>query len=411
MKRRFLLLMYVAVAACTKKEEAPPKTVVEVKTAAAEEEDIRIFVRAAATIFPREQSNVASRITAPIVKLLVHKGDSVKAGQTLALLEGRDIAAQREESLAAVADAQANLQKMVGGTLPSDIERAHGQLQTAEAAYNQARAIYEKRQELFKLGAIPQRELLVSQTDLATTKTNYDVAKRSLELLENQSRDRDIKIAESRLGQAQARLQGSDAQVAYTTIVSPSSGTITEQFMYAGDMAKPDMPIFTVMDLSGAVARAQVPEAEAGALRLGQGCSFQSADNADAKYQGRISVINRAVDTARRTVEVWCEIAKPPSTLRAGVFGQASMLTATKRGVVVPQPALQLNEGTHSGWVMTVDSKNIAHKSEVEAGEIADGKVQILKGLKPGENVITQGAYGLPEGTEVKLGAGGEKGK
>ena len=380
MKRTLLLLMYAALAACTKKEDAPPKPVVEVKTATAEEEEIRMYVRAPANIFPREQANIASRITASIRELLAHKGDSVKAGQTLAVLESPDVSAMREEAIASVADARATLQKAESGTMPSDVERARGQLETAEAAYNQAREIYNKRQELFKLGAIPQRDLLLSQTNMATTKTSYDVAKRALDLLKNQSRG-DLEIAQSRLGQAQARLKGSDAQIGYTKLVSPFAGTITEQFVYPGDMANPATPIFTVMDLSRPVARAQVPEAEARGLRRGQPCQFQSADNSTVEYQGRISLINKAVDPARRTIESWCEIPNPSPPLRAGVFGEVRVLTTTTRGIVVPQPAVQLNEGSHTGWVMSVDEKNIAHKREVETGGVFEGKVQVLKGI------------------------------
>jgi HlyD family secretion protein len=393
----------LVLTSCGAKEEPPTKPVVEVKTATAEQQDIRIFVGAPASVFPREQANVAVRITAPIMRLLVRKGDSVKAGQTLAVLESRDVIAQREEAAASVADAQTSMQKTVSSTLPSDIERARGQLQTAESLYNQAGQIYEKRQELFKLGAIPQRELMVSWTEMATSKTNYDVAKNALGLIENQSRDRDIKIAQSRLQQAQARLKGSEAQMAYTSIVSPFAGTITEQFMYPGDMAKPDMPMFTVMDLSVAVARAQAPEAEAGAVKMGESCVFQSADRPDAAHKGRISVVNRAVDVARRTVEVWCEIPSPPPDLRAGTFGEVRILTATVHGVVVPQAAVQFNEGTRTGWVMTVDEKRISHKREIEAGDISDGKVQVLKGLNAGETVVIEGAYGLTEGTQTKL--------
>ena len=52
---------------------------------------------------------------------------------------------------------------------------------------------------------------------------------------------------------------------------------------------------------------------------------------------------------------------------------------------------------------MTVDAKRIAHKREIEAGDISDGKVQVLKGLNAGETVVAEGAYGLTDGTEVKL--------
>ncbi|MCL5743824.1 MAG: biotin/lipoyl-binding protein, partial [Acidobacteria bacterium] len=257
MKYLSLFSLIVFLSGCAHQEEASPKAVVAVKTARAEQADVRISVRAPAAVFAREQANVTARLTAPIRQLRARKGDRVSAGQVLAVLENRDIAAQREEASASVSDAQATLKKLSAGTLPTDIERARGQLISAQAALNQAEKVYERRSELFKQGAIPGRELLVSETDLAQAKAAYEVAKRSLDLLENQSRENDLRIAESRVWQAKARLALTEAQNQFTEIRSPFSGMITEQFMFPGDMAKPENPIFTVMDLSVAVARAQ----------------------------------------------------------------------------------------------------------------------------------------------------------
>ena len=89
--------------------------------------------------------------------------------------------------------------------------------------------------------------------------------------------------------------------------------------------------------------------------------------------------------------------------LRAGAFGTLTVSTGTAaHSVVAPVAAVQFNEGTRTGTVMVVDDKRIAHKREIEAGEAVEGKVQIVKGLKAGEVVVTEGGYGLPDGTEVK---------
>jgi HlyD family secretion protein len=402
MKRLWLMVPILWVG-CAEKEEAPPKPVVAVKLAKVGVADIPLTVRVQAAIFPREQANISARVTAPIKALKARKGDSVVLGQVLAELENRDTIAQREEADAAVIDAQANLQKTTSGTLPTDVEHARGQLSSAEAALSQAQKNYDRRSELFKQGAIPGRDLLASETELAQAKTAQEVAKRSLDLLQNQSRDKDIRIAESRVAQAQARASLAEAQLQYSTLRSPFNGTITEQFMYPGDMAKPDAPMFTLMDLSTVVARGQAPEAETGRLKSGQACSFTPADASDASGSGRITVINKAVDPARRTVEIWCEIPNAGSKLRAGTFGTLSISTGMAvSSVVAPVPAVQFNEGTRNGAVMVVDEKHIAHKRDVEGGEIVDGKVQITKGLKAGEMIVAEGGYGLPDGAEVK---------
>jgi RND family efflux transporter MFP subunit len=222
-------------------------------------------------------------------------------------------------------------------------------------------------------------------------------------LLLNQSREQDIRIARSRLDQANARLNLLNAQLEFTRIQCPFDGTIIEQYMYAGDMAKPDAPIFAVIDLSIAIARIQIPESLAGPVRSGQECIFTPADSPETKYSGRSSVVSRAVDPARRTVEAWCEISHPDAGLRSGVFGNARVFTdIVPNSVIVPLPAVQFVEGTNRGSVMVVDAKHVAHRRDVETGENFDGKVQIVKGLDSGEQVIVEGGYGLPDGTEVR---------
>jgi len=413
MKYLSLLSLVVVLGGCARKEEEPAKPVVAVKLARAERADIRISVRAPATVFAREQANISARITAPIRQLRARKGDSVSAGQVLAVLENRDIAAQQEEARASVSDAQANLKKLSSGTLPTDIERARGQLFSAQAALNQAQKVYDRRSELFKQGAIPGRDLLITETELAQAKAAHEVAQRSLDLLENQSRESDLRMAESRVGQAKARLALAEAQNQFTEIRSPFVGTITEQFMFPGDMAKPDVPIFTVMDLSIAVARAQVPEAQVAGVKRGQACSFDSIDGTVKAANGHVTVVNTAIDPAKRTVEVWCEIPNSGNRIRAGAFGNATILTGTAaQATVVPLPAVQFNEGTNTGFVYVVDDKRIAHKTEVEAGARAEGRVEITKGVTPDTSVIVEGGYGLPDGAQVQVqAAAAEAGK
>jgi multidrug efflux pump subunit AcrA (membrane-fusion protein) len=405
MKRSLILLCVVYFAGCEQKKDEPPeKPTVAVKVARAEITNLPQVIAAPATLFPREQANITSRIAAPIRELRAKKGDTVNRGQALAVLENRDIVAQQREAQAALQDAEENLKKTVGAMLPADVERARGQVETTRAALDQAQKNFERRQQLFKQGAIPQRDLLQTETELATARANFNVAQKSLDLLQNQSQQQDIAIAKSRVAQAQARLAGANAGLQFTELRSPFAGTVTEQFQYPGDMAKPDTPVFTVMDLSTVIARAQAPDGQAGAVRKGQPCSFASGDVKDSETGGHITVVSRAVDPARRTVEVWCEIPKPSMALRAGMFGTVRIQTGSiANAVIVPEPAVQFQEGTRNGVVFVVDEKHIAHKRDVEAGATFEGKVHIRKGIQAGEQVVTEGGYSLPDGAKVLL--------
>jgi HlyD family secretion protein len=393
---------------CAQPEAVEPDVVVQVKTEAARSEDIQVTISAPASVFPRSEAKVTSPLTAPIERLETKKGDSVRKGQPLAQLVRSDLEAQRAETIAQVADAEANLEKVTSGTLPGDIERAQGQVEVAAAALAEAQQVYESRQALFKEGAIPERELLVSKTQFEQARTTHRVAEKSLELLQKRSSEQDRLIAQSRLHQAQARLSYIETQLDYAEVRSPFDGVITEQFLYPGDMAKPDSPIFTVMDLSVAVGRGQFPESQAGTLRKGQVCSFEGLDTPGQRFTGKTTVINKAIDPVRRTVEVWCEIPNRMNSLKAGAFGQLGVVTETRHNATtVPLAAVQFEEGTKDGVVWEIGSDDLAHERKVTTGTVSGEHVEVASGLNAGANVVIEGGYGLAEGIKVRTAAPG----
>jgi len=398
-----LLATALAGVSCAPKAEEEPKPVVEVTFGKPVQKDVEAMVSGPATLFPREQASIAARVTAPIRELRVRKGDTVAAGQVLAVLDNHDILAQKEEAAAAVVEAQETLDKTRSGTQPTDLERARGQLLAAEAAYSQSQKLYDRRKQLFDQGAIPQRDLIQSQTDLATNRANYDVTKRTLELLEGQSNKLDLAIAESHLAQAKARLSNQAAQLQFTEIRSPFAGSVTDQFMYSGDMANPAGPMFVVADLSTVTARAQLPESSATQVREGMACRFVPETAGSEGIAGRVTVINRAIDPQRRTVEVWCALGKPPSTLRVSDYGRVLITVATvKDAIVVPLAAVLRKEGTDTGTVTVIDDKNVAHKKDVTTGVVTGDLIEIKQGLTGTERLAVEGSYETPDGATVQ---------
>jgi RND family efflux transporter MFP subunit len=339
------LLSLALLGACSPAHVEPEaKPLVTVTVADAEVADVQTSVRAPALVHARQQASIASRITAPIRELLVGKGDRVTAGATLARLDSRDLLAQREEALATT---------------------------------RQAEVLADRRTHLFEEGAIPERDLLASQTELA---------------------------------QARARLELISTQLTFSELRSPFAGRITEQLLYPGDMAQPGAPVFTVADVGVAVARAQVPQGDAAPLRVGQACVFVPGDAPADSFPGRVTVVNPAVDPARRTLEAWCEIQNGDGRLLPGTFGELRILIGlASQSIVVPIGAVQLDEGTHKGTVFVVDAQKVAHRKEVLGGLVFDGKMQILAGLGAGERVVVEGAYALPDGTAVRIADKTEK--
>jgi HlyD family secretion protein len=406
MKLHLLLtLSLLLLAGCSKQEttkEAPP--VVSVQVASLVKTTIPISVKGPATIFPRAQANVTSRITAPIRELRAQKGDSVHDGQILAVLENADLVAQRDQSLSAAENASASLQKTINGTLPTDLERARAQLATAEAALVQAKKNLDRRQKLFSEGAVSSKDLLQSQTDFATAQASFDSARKSLDYLREHSQEADLHIAQSQLSSAEAQVKGATAMLGYSRIYAPFSGKITEQFAYPGDVAQPAAPIFTVMDLSRLIARAQITETDAVSVRVGQRCHFFLNDARQTIWMGRITVVSAAVDSTRRTVESWCEITPPVEGLKAGLFGTVEIETGSiPDALIIPVRAVNLQEGTSHGSVLVVDRESVGHLRQVETGTRTGDSIQVQSGLRAGDVVVTDGGYGLEDGTHLRV--------
>ena len=410
MKLTFVVIVLLTAGwGCSSADAPPPTLVVKVRTVLPEIREVQVTVTAPATIRPRQLASVAARITAPILRLEAQKGDRVRKDQMLARLVRSDLEAQRAEAVAQVENAAATLEKMTAGTLPGDLDRAQGQVESSAAALNEAETVYKRRQELFAEGAIPEREVLISRTQYEQAKTAHRVAQRSLDLLQKTSGEQDRIIASSQLEQARARLAYIEAQTGFAEIRSPFAGIITEQFLYAGDMAKPDSPIFTVMDLAVVYAAGQFAAESSRELRAGQPCWFEPSESSGQRSSGRITVVNQAVDPSRQTVEAWCEIDNSDVRLKAGEFGQMAAVTGVhESAVTVPIPAVQFAEGTHHGVVWTVGAGGAAVERKVSTGVTEADRVEIVEGLQPGETVIVEGAVGLSEGDKVEAAPAGE---
>jgi multidrug efflux pump subunit AcrA (membrane-fusion protein) len=398
-----VLMLLCGAMGCGRQESTEAKPVVEVTTAAAEERDWQASVSGPALLHPRQQASISARIAAPIQELRVTKGDAVRKGQVLAVLVNRDLENARNEAKLAAEQAQTEFEKLSGSTLPGDLQRSQAQVAATQAALNTAQKIYDRREALLKEGAIPQREVLVSQAELASAKSNFDVARKSLELLQKQSSERDLALARNRVEQARARLEQAEAQLAFTVLTSPFDGVVTDQFLYPGDLAKPEAPVFVVMDIGTSIARAQIPASAANDLQAGQKAQFIGKDTGPAAVWGTVKMVNQAIDRASRTLEVWAEFTSPGKQLRPGAFGTLEIFTgkAAKR-VVVPAGAVMFEEGARKGTAMVVDAHNMAHARKVQAGMTRDGWLEITQGIKAGEQVVVEGVYGLPDNTEVK---------
>src|SRR5262245_49535659 len=230
--------------------------VVTVKVAKAETGSIAAPISAVGTIWPREKSDVASKISAPIKQMALLKNKVVRAGEVLAVLESRDLHAQRAEAIAALNEARANERSVTSGTIPKTNAEDQKALLDARAKVNNARNTYERRRHLYEQNGISKKDLEASQLDLTTAEDELRLEEQTVSLRARSLNPNDRALAAARTAEAQQHLATLDAQLSYATIRSPITGIVTDQYQYQGEFASAGGKLVTIADVSSVIVKA-----------------------------------------------------------------------------------------------------------------------------------------------------------
>ena len=388
-----------------KETETEVTPTVGVKVVKAEKGPIAAEISAIGTIWPREKADVAAKISAQIKQMALLKNRVVRAGEVIAVLESRDLQAQRAEALAALNEARANERSLVTGTIPKTNAEDQQALLDARAKVNNARATYERRRTLYANGGISKKDLEASQLELTTAEDELRLQEQTVSLRARSLNPNDRALAAARTTQAEQRLATLDAQLSYSVIRAPITGIVTDQFQYEGEFASAGGKLVTIADSSSVIVKAPFSDTSAAQLKTGDAANVLPTDSSSEERKGQITLLSRSTDPSNRTVEVWVTLGNENGKLRPNGAAQVTVFANSKDdAIVVPLSAVTLeSSNADEGTVMVVDSQNVAHETKVTAGIRTADKVEIVEGLKGGETVVSEGNYSLPDGTKVEI--------
>jgi cobalt-zinc-cadmium efflux system membrane fusion protein len=296
-----------------------------------------------------------------VEKVYFNLGDSVQKGQVLARMHSHDV----HEARAAYANAVA--------------ERFR--LQAAEAL---AQKNYDRSQRLYALKAES-----VSQTE--TAKQELVNAQSATREADNIVR-REATHLEETLGlRADAPADSSD-DADLIPIKAPASGRILQKNITPGTTISTSTDAFVLGDISRLWMLASVDATTLTKLRLGQTATVTLPDVPEANYAGKIANLGQEFDPVTRLMQVRIEIRNPDNRVRPEMLASAEFTTGDGiPAVLVPQEAIQQVNGEDVVFVrMAPDRFRV---QAVQTGENMRGKIRILQGLKPGEQVITHGSF------------------
>ncbi|HET9307470.1 MAG TPA: efflux RND transporter periplasmic adaptor subunit [Candidatus Sulfotelmatobacter sp.] len=385
-------------------EKGDKEPVVTVHAAAVEKTTIQHTVQAQAILFPRQQAAIVPKISAPVQKFLVKRGSPVHAGQLLAVLENRDLAAAAQDTRGAYDQAQASYETTTAASLPEEIRKAEADAQQSQQALDAQEKVFQSRQQLFDQGALPRKELDQSRVDVTAARNQNAIARQHLDKLMAIGKQQELKAAAGQLESAKGKYLGAQAQLGYSEIRSPIAGVITDRPLYPGEMASAGTPLITVMDTSAVIAKAHIPQNDAAALKIGDKGTM-TVPGLEQPIEGQVTVVSPALDPNSTTVEVWFEAKNPKHQLKPGTSVQLSLTAQTvKDALVVPVSSI-LTAPDGSTTVMVAGSDGRAHQKTVKLGIRNGDDVQVTEGVSENDKVIATGAYGLPDKTKIKIEA------
>jgi RND family efflux transporter MFP subunit len=353
---------------CGGEEETVKESELTVTVAKARVQDIAKTSFYSGTIRGINEVNVIPKVAARVTAIHVQAGDYVREGQKLITLDSTDFAASIKQAQAAVAMAEA-------GKRANDVQKAT------------ALANYERTLKLHENGA-------VSDAQLEAAKAQYDALNSG--------------SAEAAVEQAQAALLQAQTSIGYCSITAPIDGIVGAINISLGEMATTMSPAAIITDTSKLEVEISVSESEISYVEVGREVEVFVSAVSDQPFTGRVDRTSVAADPASKNFNVYIVLDNPDGAIKSGMFAQVAVSTVSvgqalcvPRNAVVPKGSMQV------AYIIDKDSR--ARMIQVKTGIENSSYIEILEGLKEGQQVILKGNTLVEDGTKVRVVTGGEK--
>jgi len=364
---------------------------VRITAALVEAREIQRTVELTGTLRPEDEVTVSNEVPGLVEKVLVDLGDRVRPGQPLIQLDPR-------EARFAVEQARANL-----AAARKAVDRAKAAQSASQANVVRQRAILELAQTnrqrfegLFKEGAIA-----ASQRDAAVTEA--DVAQATLALAGAQvDSDREaLAVAEEGVKQAAAALETLEKRQGDTEVRSPVAGEVQKRLVSPGESVKERTPLLLIVRTGTLKLAGEIPERFASEVRPGQAVRVESHAAPGKVFSGKVSRIAPAVTAETRSFAIEATVPNADGALKAGAFAKAEVLVRREAGIpFVPEEAVVSFAGITK--VFVVANGKVTERA-VRLGTRQDGMVEVLEGVKAGEQVARSNLGQLAEGRAVTV--------
>lgn len=276
-------------------------------------------------IQPDNSASIASKINAKVTQLKVDVGTKVNAGDPIIYLDTKDLEAQLNQAEAAVATAEANLDKTTAGSRTEQIAAQQASVDGLKTAYDIAQKNYDRQKELLQSGSAAQINVEQAEQVFSSAKAQYDSAVQNLIILQNGATQSDINAVAATVKQAQAAVEIAKTSLSYGVITAPISGTVTAKNINEGEMSGIGQPIITIVGSNGLHVDSYTPEELLPKLKVGLQVNVKVSEFPDKVFQGEISIINEQIDSRNKNALVKISLKDGNDILKPGMFAEIGL--------------------------------------------------------------------------------------
>lgn len=394
MRAPFVVVMAVAAFAaggCSKTDTAQARgrevSAKPVKVEAVRQETVKRTVELVGTLAAVDQVTISSEADGKVSRILADLGDRVTAGQTLIQVDHEKQQYSLEQQKATLARALAQYGAADPQHLP-DIEKTPD-VQKANADLLQAKQSFDRTSELFKRSLVPKQLLDDAATALQSKQASYDL---SLQTAKN---------LRASIQGSEASMKLADRQLRDTEIRSPFDGIVEKRLVNLGELVKTQMPVMAVVRVDPLKVIAEIPEKMAPWIKDGQPVELYVDAYPDQTFIGKVSRISPAVNTATRAFPFEALVPNHDARLKPGTFARVHIESGKLDNVLtLPYATMQYRYGVNR--VFVVEGDTLAMR-ELKVGDRLGERIEILSGVKAGEQVAATDVDKLTDGAKVSI--------
>jgi RND family efflux transporter MFP subunit len=189
--------------------------------------------------------------------------------------------------------------------------------------------------------------------------------------------------------------------LSYTRITAPIAGVVGDRLIKPGDRIQPTDKLYSVINTTEMIAVVYAPEKELGNVRKNQQAFITSDHLAGQQYEGWIKRVSPVVDPQSGTFKITIGVKNTNNVLRAGMFVNTHIITAThENAVLIPKKAIVYENEQLSVFVV---KDSVATKVNLKVGFQDHEKIESLEGIEEGDKIIVVGQAGLKNNTKVRI--------